>query len=261
MDAAVNPPIAEAAPVRPLTADDVRWALRSGWDDFRDKRGDLLFVALIYPVAGFVAAAFAYNAELFPLLFPLVAGLSILGPAVAAGFYELARRREEGLDANWWHFLDPLSGRSRLPLAMLTAMLAALFVLWLGAAYLVWQATLGRIGPPTPDFVMTNLFATSQGWTMVIVGNLVGALFAIVTLAVSALSFPYVVDRPDGEPMAAVMTSLAGFRRSPGAMLRWGATVAVVLVLGALPLFVGLAVALPVLGYATWHLYTRAVVR
>lgn len=32
-----------------------------------------------------------------------------------------------------------------------------------------------------------------------------------------------------------------------------------VLVLGWLPIFVGLAVAIPVLGHATWHLYGKVV--
>lgn len=252
---------AEALPVKPLTPDDLNWALRAGWDDFKDKRGDLLLVPLIYPVVGLIASAFAFNANLFPLLFPLVAGLSILGPAAAAGFYELARRREEGIDANWWHFLDPLKGRQRLGLAMLTAMLAVLFICWLGAAYAIYQNTLGRMGPPTPEFVMQNLLTTSAGWSMVIIGNLVGLVFAVVTLAVSALSFPLIVDKGNADPLAAVMTSVAGFRRSPAVMLRWGVMVVGLLVIGGLPLFVGLAVALPVLGYATWHLYTRAVVR
>ncbi len=261
MEAVTAAPIAEPAPVRSLGPDDISWALKAGWGDFTTKRGDLLLVPVIYPVVGFIASAFAFNANLFPLLFPLVAGLSILGPAVAAGFYELARRREAGLDGNWWHFLDPLRGRPRLPLLALTAMLSVLFVLWLGAAYAIYQATLGQLGPPNADTVMANLFSTREGWTMIIVGNLVGLGFAMVTLAISAFSFPYVVDKGDADPIAAVLTSLAVFRRSPAATLRWGLMVALLLVLGALPLFVGLIVALPVLGYATWHLYTRAVVR
>ena len=55
--------------------------------------------------------------------------------------------------------------------------------------------------------------------------------------------------------------SIAAVARNPMTMIRWGITVVAILVLGSLPLFVGLAVALPVLGYATWHLYTRVVAR
>jgi uncharacterized membrane protein len=47
--------------------------------------------------------------------------------------------------------------------------------------------------------------------------------------------------------------------KNPLPMAVWGLIVAVLLVIGSLPIFVGLAVILPVLGHATWHLYRRAV--
>lgn len=258
MDATAN--IVEAAPVRAIGSADLQWALEQGWDDFKAKRGDLILLPFIYVVAGVLASVFAFNAALFPLIFPLAAGFALVGPAAAAGFYELARRRENGEDSNWWHFLDPLKGRSRLPLAMLTGMLAVLFLGWLAAAWAIYQGTLGTLGPPTPDDFVRDLFGTRQGWTMIVVGNLVGALFALATLAVSAFSFPMVVDKPV-DPFAAIATSISVFKTSPATVAGWGARVALILLLGALPLFVGLIIALPVLGYATWHLYTRAVVR
>jgi len=42
-------------------------------------------------------------------------------------------------------------------------------------------------------------------------------------------------------------------------MAAWGLIVAASLVVGSLPLFVGLIVVMPVLGHATWHLYRRMV--
>ena len=247
-------------PVRRITGADLDWALKAGWADFREKRGDLLLVPLIYPVVGLLASAFAFNAELFPLVFPLVAGLSILGPAVAAGFYELAKRRESGQDSSWFHFLDPLRGPSRMAILVLTTMLAGLFVMWLLAAWAIYGATLGTLGPVTPADFVRDLFGTREGWTMIVLGNLAGGVFAVATLAVSVASFPMVVDKPV-DALAAVQTSVAAVAKNPLTMIRWGLTVAVILALGALPLFVGLAVALPVLGYATWHLYTRVVAR
>src|SRR5581483_3120279 len=122
--------IHEAAPVglvrarpgiRRIGDDDLRWALAEGWKDFRARRGDIIFLALIYTIVGLIAADAIVNSRLLPMLFPLVAGLSIMGPAVASGFYEIARRREAGLDSTWGHFLDPVRGRSFTPLAVLTA--------------------------------------------------------------------------------------------------------------------------------------------
>ncbi len=259
-DAALDLPDTSPAPVRAITADDLNWALKEGWADFKDKRGDLLLIPIIYAVVGFLASVLAFNSQLFPLIFPLGAGFALVGPVAAAGFYELARRRESKLDASWWHFLDPLKGRSRLPLAVLTGMLAVIFGAWMAAAWVIYQNTLGLEAPATPALFMSDMFGTGPGLTMIIVGNLVGAVFALLALAVSAFSFPMVVDKPV-DPLKAIATSVAAFRKSPATMARWGITVALILLAGAIPLFIGLVIALPVLGYATWHLYTRAVAR
>ena len=256
---AVQLPV-EAAPVRALTTADLNWALAEGWADFKAKRGDLILIPFIYPLVGVIASVFAFNTSLFPLIFPLAAGFALVGPIAAAGFYELARRREAGIDSNWWHFLDPLTGRSRWPLAVLTAMLIGLFLAWMAAAWAIYTATLGGFGPLTPGTFASNMLATREGIAMIVIGNLVGAGFAIATLAVSAFSFPMVIDR-NVDPGSAVATSVAAFRAAPGTMIGWGVRVALILLLAALPLFIGLVVALPVLGYATWHLYTRAVSR
>ncbi len=258
MEASVSPSLSDR--IRVLSSADLRWALSAGWNDFKTKRGDLILLPFIYPLVGVLAAFFAFNSKLFPLLFPLVGGFALVGPVAAAGFYELARRREAGIDASWWHFIDPLKGRSRFPLALLTGMLAALFLSWIGTAQVIYAATLGKLAPASPAAFIEGLFGTSEGLAMIVIGNAIGAVFAIITLALAAFSFPMVVDK-DTDAGNAVMTSIAVFRRNPTVIIGWGLMVASILLVGALPLFVGLLVALPVLGYATWHLYTRAVVR
>lgn len=241
--------------VRRIETADLRWALTQGWRDFRDMRGDLLFVGLLYPFVCAMAAFLTLNAPLLPLFFPAVAGLSIAGPAVASGFYELARRREEGREPTWIHFLDPLRGRNRLPLAMLTAGLILLFVGWLAVAWAIYGATMG-----TEPLTIQRLFGTPEGWALIVLGNAAGAVFALLTLIYGVASFPMVVDKPV-HATTAVWTSVAAFRRNPMVLLAWGMRVALLLLLGTLPFAIGLAVVLPWLGYATWHLYTRLVVR
>ena len=258
MDATMEP--IATAPVRALSSEDLRWALAEGWEDFKAKRGDLILLPFIYTVVGALASVLAFNNNLFPLIFPLAGGFALVGPVAAAGFYELARRREAGIDSSWWHFLDPLKGRSRLPIATLTFMLAVIFLLWMGVAQIIYTNTMGTLGPATPGNFVRDVFGTAEGISMIVIGNIVGAIFAVVTLALSAFSFPMVVDKGT-EPFSAIATSVAAFRRNPATMIGWGVRVAAILALGAIPLFVGLMVALPVLGYATWHLYTRAVVR
>lgn len=256
---ALSPASRIPASVRPITEADLNWALAEGWKDFQDRRGDLVVLALIYPIVAFAAVAIAFDTRLLPLFFPAVAGLSILGPAVASGFYELARRREGGVDAGWSHFFDPLQGRSRFSLLVLTAGLFLLFLCWLGAAGLVYQSTLALWRPTAAEFFRA-VVSTTDGWRMIFIGNLVGFVFAAATLCLAFVSFPMVVDR-NVDPFVAVATSLAAVRANPRVTASWGLRVALLLGAGCLPAFIGLAVVLPVLGYASWHLYTRIVVR
>ncbi len=251
---------ASHAVVRTITRNDLNWALAEGWRDFQEKRGDLIFLALLYPFIGLVTIVFVFNDAALPLFFPFVAGLSILGPAVASGFYELARRREAGLDATWRHFLDPLKGPRRDTLVMLTVGLMVLFGLWVAVAYGIYAVTLGPDFPHGIGAFVSRVFTTPAGWTMIVLGNVVGAVFAAVVLVCTIVSFPMAVDEPT-DPGTALATSIRAARANGGVVIGWGVRVAGLLLLGCLPLFIGLAVVLPVLGYATWHLYTRLIER
>lgn len=246
--------------VRRIGPEDLKIALRQGMDDFNVKRGEILVLALIYPLVGLVSCVAAFNGDVIALVFPLAAGLTIMGPAVASGFYEIACLRERGGAGTWFHFFDIWRGKSVVALTLLTVGMGVLMLAWLGAAWLIYQATLGRQAYAGLSDFITRVLTTPQGWALIVAGNLVGAVFAALALAISVVSFPMMVDR-DVDPLTAVRTSVRAVAASPGTFARWGVTVAGLLVLGSIPLFVGLAIVLPVLGYATWHLYTRAVAR
>ena len=246
--------------VREISRADLSWALREGWSDFLDKRGDIILAAVLYPVLMLVVAGVTLGERLFPLLLPLIAGLSLLGPLIAVGFYELARRREEGRDARWAHFLDPFHGPSAAQIAALGIFLALLFLAWIGVAWAIYQETFGMLQPADLATFLGLLFTTSEGWQLILFGNLAGFIFAAITLVTTVVSFPLLVDRPV-DFVAAVQTSLRAARRNPVEIASWGLIVAVLLALACIPLFMGLAVVLPVLGYASWHLYTRLVDR
>lgn len=255
VESSLEPPI-----VREISRADLSWALREGWSDFLEKRGDIVLLIVLYPVLMLVVAAVTLGEGLFPLLLPLIAGLSLLGPIVAVGFYELARRREEGQDGNWSHFLDPFRGQSGAQIASLGIFLCLLFLAWVGVAWAIYQATLGTLQPADPGTFVSQLFTTPEGWALILFGNLAGFAFAAITLVTTLVSFPLLVDRPVDLALA-VQTSLRAARRNPVEVATWGLIVAVLLALACIPLFIGLAVALPVLGYASWHLYTRLVDR
>jgi uncharacterized membrane protein len=109
-----------------------------------------------------------------------------------------------------------------------------------------------------PDFAR-RVLTTPQGWWLIVVGCGVGFLFALVALCISVVSFPMMLDR-HGNAGEAMVTSLRVVARNPAPMAAWGLLVAVLLVLGSLPFFLGLAIVIPLLGHATRHLY-RATIR
>ena len=250
-----------AAPVitvRRIGMADLRAALASGFDDFRALRGDLLFLGLIYSLVGIGAFALTQNLALTPLIFPLAAGLTILGPAVASGFYTLSKRREQGEESGWLHFLDVFSTPRFRSVLALTAILGALFLGWLYSASLLYRDYIYTGSGVSLETFSRPLFTTAAGGLFVVVSLSVGFVFAAIALAVGVVGFPMLVDRPVGV-RTAVATSLRVSRENPATVAAWGVIVAGLLFLGSLPLFLGLAFVLPVLGYATWHLYRRAV--
>jgi uncharacterized membrane protein len=252
-------PASNDIPVRRIEAGTLNEVLREGYRDFLDKRGDLIIVGLIYPIIGFVAAVVSLGGPLIPLFFPIVAGIGMLGPVAAIGFYELARRREAGLEADWSHFLDVARRPAWDSIMAVTGILLLIFFAWLGAAWILYAAFLGTPPETVGDFLRA-LFTTPEGWGLILVGNLIGIVFAAIVLTLSVVSLPMLVDR-DVDARTALRTSIRAVSANKGVMARWGVTVAVLLVLGSIPAFVGLAFVLPWLGYATWHLYTRLVDR
>ena len=245
--------------VRRIGIPDLRDALARGYADFMATPTQLIFLGVIYPLVGLVAARAASGGPLLPLFYPMVAGLSLMGPVAALGIYELSRRREQGEEVSWLNAFDVLRSPAIGSIAALGLLLCAIFVAWLIAAQAVYQMTMGRL--PTPDSVgefAGQVLGTPEGRNLILLGNGVGFLFAVVVLTLTVVSFPMLLDRNVGVATA-VRTSVRAVVANPAAMAAWGLIVAVLLLLGCLPAFVGLAVVMPLLGHATWHLYRKVV--
>ncbi len=260
-------PIADAGaylPARPnvrrIGVADLMEALAKGVADFNAMPTHLVFLCAIYPIVILIAARTYAGYDVLPLVFPLLAGYTLIGPLVATGMYELSRRREQGLDISRGHAFDVLRFRSIRSIATLGVVLMVIYFAWLFAAQAIYEAYLGSAVPTSIAEFARQVLTTRSGWTLVIVGCGAGFVFAAVVFTLSVVSFPLLVDRDVGV-MTAVGTSVRAVLANPFAMAMWGLIVASVLLLGALPLFVGLAFVLPLLGHATWHLYRKVVER
>src|SRR3954449_3203881 len=253
------PVVTATAPViRTIRVSDLGDALRLGWEDFKAVPSHAIILCVIYPVLGLVLARTVLGYSVLPLLFPLAAGFALLGPFAALGLYELSYRRERGEEASAWHATEVLRSPSFGAMLGLGTLLLALFVIWVATAQAIYVATFGyEAAAGIPDFAR-RVLTTQQGWWLIVVGCGVGFLFALVALCISVVSFPLMLDR-HASAADAMLTSLQAVMRNPVAMATWGLIVAVLLVIGSLPLFLGLAIVIPLLGHATWHLYRAAV--
>jgi len=250
--------VATAFVVRKVRLSDLLDALRLGWEDFKAMPTHAVVLCVIYPVIGFVLFRLVLGYSVLPLLFPLAAGFTLIGPFAALGLYELSRRRERGEEATAWHAVHVLSAPSFGAILGLGTFLFALFVTWIATADGIYIATFGYTPAASIPNFARRVLTTPEGWSLIIIGCGVGFLFAVVALCVSVVSFPLMLDR-HATAIDAIRTSWQAVMQNPFTMAAWGLIVAVLLAVGSLPFFVGLAVVLPVLGHATWHLYRKVV--
>ena len=248
----------EAPLVRRIGLAEPWEALKQGYADFATFRGDAVFLCAIYPVAGLVFAWLVAGYNVLPLVFPLVAGFSLIGPLAAVGLNEMSRLREEREDVTWVDSFRVFRSHAIGKIMVLGLLLMLIFLLWLLVAGLIYQVTLGPRPPASLGVFAHEVFATGAGWTMIFLGIGVGFLFAVLVLAIGAISFPLLLDR-DVRLETAVGISVRALTTNPVAMVEWGLIVAAGLVIGSIPFLLGLAITLPVLGHASWHLYRRLV--
>jgi uncharacterized membrane protein len=138
-------------------------------------------------------------------------------------------------------------------------LLLVIFACWIFAAQSLYAALFGGPPPDSLAALLTIIFNTPQGWKLFGYGTAIGFVFAVVALSISAVSFPLILDRDVGVPVAA-LTSVRAVLANPFTMAIWGLIVAAILAVGFLLVFVGLAVAIPILAHSSWHLYRRVVV-
>jgi uncharacterized membrane protein len=249
-----------APAIRRIGAHDVWQSVCQGFVDFEAYRSDVLFLCATFPIVGLVMARLAFGSDLLPLLFPVASGFVIVGPLAAVGLYEMSLRREQGAEVGWANAFDVLKAPAIAGIAALGVMLIALFLIWLLAAWMIFQFTLAPTLPHEPSavvFVQAVLF-TDPGREMILIGMGVGFVFALLAMMLSVVSFPLLLDRDTGLDTA-IGTSFRAVLANPGPMALWGLIVAAGLLAGFALVLIGLMVAVPVLSHATWHLYRKLI--
>ena len=244
--------------IRKIGVNDLWQALKEGFDDFKAKPSHVMFLCLIYPLFALLLTLFLIGENLLHLAFPMVSGFTLLGPVVSVGLFEMSRRRELGLDVTWSSAFDFVHSSSFAPIAALSVVMMLLYVAWLYMAELIYSGLFGAVPPVSISDFATQVFTTRHGAALIFYGTLVGFIFAVVALAISVVAFPLLLDRRVSA-ITAVSTSIKAANSNSLMMAVWGLIVVVLLAAGSILFLIGLAVVLPILGHATWHLYGKLV--
>jgi uncharacterized membrane protein len=238
-----------------LRLHDLANALTAGWRDFRAyPLFGLLFSSLCVLGGMAIYLALSRHGEA-ALLIPAAAGFPIVLPFVAVGLYEVSRRREAGMEIGWRSVLAALRGRGDEQILCMGVIVFVAFGFWLMIAHAVFTVFLATSGIGSESL---DLLFTLSGQLMLLVGSAIGALIAWALYSITIISLPMLVDR-DVDFITAIIASLATVRANTLVLLAWGLVIVGALFVAMVPFFLGLLVALPVLGHATWHLYRRVL--
>jgi uncharacterized membrane protein len=242
--------------IRTITMDDPWEWLARGWNDFLRVPGISLAYGAAFSLGGFLLAFALWEVGHFYLVMPMAAGFMIIGPIIAFGLYEVSRRLALGEPVSFALCCGAVR-RARGQLSLMAGLLVILLYFWMHIALLIFLLFYG-MKAPSPEALLAEVFLQPQSVPFLVVGTAAGALIAAIVFAVSAVSIPMLLDRDVGI-VVAVASSAEAVRRNWQPMALWAGLIAVFSIAGIVTLFVGLAVTLPLIGYATWHAY-RALI-
>ena len=236
---------------------DLRQALTLAWRDFRTAPMLGLFFAGVYVLGGWlIYFSLTAKGQLWWSL-PASAGFPILGPFIACGLYEVSRRLENQQPLVWREVLGVIFRQKDRQIPSMAAVIVVFFLFWNFLAHMIFAVFLGN-ATLTNISTSFEVFATPEGMMMLLVGTVVGAIFATLLFALTVVSLPMLMDR-EVDFVTAMLTSMGVVLQSPVVMLFWGALIGAALFLAMIPGFLGLFLVIPLFGHATWHLYRLAI--
>lgn len=248
---------AKAPRVLKIGKDDIYWALKAGWADFRAAPKYGLTFSALYMLGGWTILAFANAAGLYYFAYPLLTGFALIAPFVAAGFYEVSRRLERGLPLSFGAVLGSVKESGGRDLGWMALVTVFGMIIWLDFAFFVYLFFYGLNIPKIAD-LMVQVFSTPKGLAFLAVGNLLGAMVAFFMFSIMVVSCPLLLDR-DVDFVTAMLTSLKVVAANPVQMMAWALLIALLMAFSIGTGLLGLLIAMPALGHGTWHVYRKTV--
>jgi len=230
--------------------------LQAGWRDLRHTPTVSLAYGTAFVGISFVLTLGLWLLDLLYLLLPLAAGFMFLGPILAMGLYDVSRQLEHDEIPTLAHALGAWRDRGG-SIATMGLILVLFQLAWIRIAFLLFALFFG-LEPPSWDSLINIVFFTTQGVPFLLAGTAIGGILAALVFTITAVAIPILLERDVGT-MAAITTSVAAVQVNWRVMIGWGALIVVFTAAGLVTFYIGLAVTLPLLGYATWHAYRDLV--
>lgn len=217
-----------------------------------------LFFGGVYAVGGMLIVLAATAMQMGYISYPLAVGFALIGPFVAVGIYEVSRRREAGEALTWRGVLGVVLAQRRRETGWMAFVTLFILVVWMYQVRLLIALFIGLRAPTTLQGFIDVVLSTPEGLLFLLIGHIVGAAMALVLFSLTVVSFPLLLDR-EADFVTAMITSVRAVVQNPVPMVGWAAVIMLLLMIAIAPFFLGLFVALPILGHTTWHLYRRLV--
>jgi uncharacterized membrane protein len=248
------PSQAPAKRIAHLQVKDIAYCLRAACRDLRFAPLISLFYGACFWIMALAIALVFQEKPQYTMSF--ASGCLLIGPFLALGLYDLSRRHEQNLPADFWAsamcWADHLRSLSILLLVMLV-----LELLW-GRISLVVFAIFFDTGF-NPDSNTLNTVLAPENWNFLAVYTGIGLIFALLVYITSVVSMPTILDR-DTDAIFAVITSFEVFFNNTFVLLVWGFVIALLVAISlVLPYSVGILLFGPLLGHASWHMYRKSV--
>jgi uncharacterized membrane protein len=248
--------VADALPdVQGVSPSDIPAVLAAGWRDFMRAPAFGLFFSAFYVLGGIVLYLVFAAAGQEWWLMPVIVGFPILAPFAAVGLYEVSRRIERGVPLVWSEVLGVVFAQKDRQIPSMAMVVLLMFMFWVFVAHTIFALFMG-LSALTNVTTSPAVIFQGNGPVMLVVGTLIGAGFAAVLFSITVAGLPLLLDR-EVDFVSAMIVSVKAVLANIPAMIVWGLVISVVLFVAMIPIFLGLFIALPVLGHATWHMYRK----
>ncbi len=232
--------------------------LDKGWHDMiRARRYSLTYGAVIVLISGLITLGFMVEGLTFIVPF-MIAGFYLVAPIIGLGLYQMSARLERGEALRFCHFLEAWKG-NQAQLGVITAGLLIIMQLWMMANFVLFALLYNGIHPPLDNFVGI-VFLSGEQNAFAFASIAVGFVLAWLAYAISAISVPMIMDR-DVDGLTAIRTSVKAVVENWQAMTLWAGLIVMFIALGLMSFYVGLFIAMPLVGHATWHAYRDIIPR